>query len=213
MIMGPHWIKQWIADLAALNDQFRDDEGKIDFEALGREEYAFRTALITCKFSKSDRAKETYMRAKTAYDASVANGSKGGRPRKNKDTTADGDTREDSHDGKSGTSANHSATTTCTIITDVQKRTGGHSPSSQSPSSRPPVRTSRRIPRPRSFDEVVEFADHEGLDYDDVRLWWERNFVERPGCDKDGVVFDNWKGALINACKAEERKRNGENKT
>ena len=200
MIMGPHWIKQWIADLAALNDQFRDDEGKIDFEALGREEYAFRTALITCKFLKSDRAKETYMRAKTAYDASVANGKKGGRPPKFNDQVTT--TR-----GKGTTTSSPS------ISTEDQKRTGGHSPLSQSPSSRPPVRTSRRIPRPRSFDEVVEFADKEGLDYDDVRLWWERNFVERPGCDKDGVVFENWKGALINACKAEERKRNGENKT
>lgn len=176
---GPHWIKQWIADLALLNDQFRNEDGSVDFSALGREEYQFRMALITRKFSNSERAKDIFEKAKAAYDASVANGKKGGRPPKFND----------------------------------QKRTGGHSPSSQSPSSRPPVRTSRRIPRPRSFDEVVEFADHEGLDYDDVRLWWERNFVERPGCDKDGVVFENWKGALINACKAEERKRNGENKT
>lgn len=82
---GPCWIKQWIADLAALNDQFRDEEGKIDFMALGREEYAFRTALITRKFAKSERARDTYMKAKAAYDVKVENGSKGGRPPKNKD--------------------------------------------------------------------------------------------------------------------------------
>lgn len=80
---GPCWIKQWIADLAALNDQFRDEEGKIDFMALGREEYAFRTALITRKFAKSERARDTYMKAKAAYDVKVDNGKKGGRPRKN----------------------------------------------------------------------------------------------------------------------------------
>lgn len=110
---GPHWIKQWIADLAALNDQFRDDCGTIDFEALGREEYAFRTALITRNLAKSERARDIYNIAKAAYNASVENGKKGGRPRK--DTTADGDTREDSlnvTDGsnaallESGTSAN-----------------------------------------------------------------------------------------------------------
>ena len=67
-----------------------------------------------------------------------------------------------------------------------------------------------KIPPPRSFEEVVAFVDKQGLDYDDARLWWQRNFVERPGCDKDGVVFDNWKGALINACKAEAKKRNTE---
>ena len=66
---------------------------------------------------------------------------------------------------------------------------------------------SGRIPPPRSFDEVVAFVETQGLDYDDARLWWQRNFVERPGCDKDGVVFDNWKGALVNACRAESKKR------
>lgn len=65
----------------------------------------------------------------------------------------------------------------------------------------------RKIAPPKSFEEVVAFAESHGLDYDDTRLWWERNFVERPGCDKDGTVFENWKGALINAVKAEEEKR------
>ena len=96
--MGPHWIKQWIADLAALNDQFRDDNGVVDFEALGREEYQFRMALITRKFSKSYRAKETFAKAKAAYDASVENGKKGGRPSQKKEDqdelTADAATRE-----------------------------------------------------------------------------------------------------------------------
>ena len=40
-------------------------------------------------------------------EASRQNGIKGGRPRKNQETTADGDTREDSQDRKSRTSANH----------------------------------------------------------------------------------------------------------
>jgi len=45
-------------------------------------------------------------RNEKAAIASRENGNLGGRPRKNQDTTADWDTREDSHDGKSGTSAN-----------------------------------------------------------------------------------------------------------
>jgi len=91
---GPHWIKQWIADLALLNEQFRDDDGKIDFEALGREEVAFRTALMTHDFRKSKRALETFEKAKAAYDACVENGKMGGRPRKDKDNTAGAATRE-----------------------------------------------------------------------------------------------------------------------
>lgn len=70
----------------------------------------------------------------------------------------------------------------------------------------------RKLHPPRSFDEVADFAAKYGLDVDDARLWWQRNFVERPGCDKDGVVFDNWKGALVNACRAEAKKRQEEAK-
>ena len=97
---GPCWIKQWIADLAMLNEQFRNEDGTVDFAALGREEYMFRTALITGNFSKSSRAKDVYDIAKKAYDSLSKKGKKGGRPRK--ETTADGDIREDSlakHDG------------------------------------------------------------------------------------------------------------------
>ena len=79
---GPYWIKQWIADLALLNEQFRNDDGRIDFEALGREEFAFRTALITRKFNKSERAKEIFLKAKELYETNSERGKKGGRPRK-----------------------------------------------------------------------------------------------------------------------------------
>lgn len=60
---------------------------------------------------------------------------------------------------------------------------------------------------PRDFEEVKDFIAQNGLDYDDARLWWERNYVERDGIDKDGNPIKNWKGALVNACKAEETKR------
>lgn len=79
---GPCWIKQWIADLAMMNEQFRNEDGTVDFAALGREEYLFRTALITGNFSKSSRAKDVYEIAKKAYDSLSEKGKKGGRPRK-----------------------------------------------------------------------------------------------------------------------------------
>lgn len=63
------------------------------------------------------------------------------------------------------------------------------------------------VPLPRSFKEVAEFAGASGLDYDDTRLWWQRNFVERKGRDKDGKIIKNWKGALTNACLAEALRR------
>lgn len=79
---GPHWIKQWIADLALLNEQFRDENGTVDFDALGREEFQFRMALITRNFKKSERAKVVFEQAAAAYQVNVERGKKGGRPRK-----------------------------------------------------------------------------------------------------------------------------------
>lgn len=68
--------------MAVLNDQFRDEDGRIDFSALGKEEYTYRMALIQGRLSKSPRAAEAYADASSRYAANVANGSKGGRPRK-----------------------------------------------------------------------------------------------------------------------------------
>lgn len=63
-----------------LNEQFRDENGSVNFEALGREEYAFRVALITGLTKKSERAKLALELAEKAYKASAENGKKGGRP-------------------------------------------------------------------------------------------------------------------------------------
>lgn len=65
-----------------------------------------------------------------------------------------------------------------------------------------------RIPAPRSMEEVAKFADEHELDYNDARTWFARNYEERDGIDKDGNEIMNWKGALINECKAEASKRN-----
>ncbi|WP_295684819.1 hypothetical protein [uncultured Fibrobacter sp.] len=99
---GPRWIKQWISDMAALNEQFRNDDGLVDFDALGREEYSFRVALITKKFGKSERAREIYRVAKIAYDSSVENGKKGGRPKKNPQDAPNGNAGVDMHDAGNG---------------------------------------------------------------------------------------------------------------
>lgn len=64
---------------------------------------------------------------------------------------------------------------------------------------------------PKSKQEVLDFAADNGLDVDDARLWYERNFIERPGCDKYGEVIRNWKGALVAACKADRERREEEN--
>lgn len=205
--MGPHWIKQWIANLAVLNEQFRDDDGRVDFEALGREEYQFRMALITQNLSKSPRAKETYLQTKKSYDAWVENGRKGGRPRKEEETTADAPTREDGEFNdnlESATSANNSATTPCTEQSTDKGRSDGHSLRVGNV-ARPPVRSSG--PMPANVQKVYDFASLEGLDKDDAYECWYVTTAERDGNDADGNPVTNWKAFVRTWCNTRSKKR------
>lgn len=186
LMKEPQWIKQWISELAILNERFRDEEtGAVDFEALGREEYAFRVALMTKKFEKSERAKGVYEIAKAAYDASVENGKKGGRPRKD-------------------SQGNDQVTTAQPAIGSETRTEEGTTPFS--PYSQPaPVRNS--CPLPKNKEEVRTFALDSGLDIDDALEWAELNLKERHGKDKSGRPITNWKGAVIRWCGAKKKKR------
>ena len=99
-----------------------------------------------------------------------------------------------------GTSNNEAAVTT---KTQRQRRAGGSV--REIVSQLPPAR--QRVKLPSSMQDVADFANRENLDYDDARLWWEQNFVERKGRDKDGNRITNWHGALINFCKSQANKR------
>lgn len=180
---GPHWIKLWIADLALLNESFRDENGTIDFEALGREEFQFRTALITGNLDKSERAKMVFEKAKAAYDVFVERGKKGGRPRKD--------------------SQGNDQAAQPTIGSETRTEDG---PTPFSPYSRSaPVRKS--CPLPKNKEEVRTFALDNGLDIDDALEWAELNLKERRGKDKSGRPITNWKGAVIRWCGARKKKR------
>ena len=142
------------------------------------------------------------------YPQASENGKKGGRPRKNQETTADAPTREDGEfKSDSGDAGNLESATSANISSEKdgsrQSRRGGEG-SLRLGGHVTPSRTCRP---PRDFEEVKDFIAQNGLDYDDARLWWQRNFVERDGIDKDGKPIKNWKGALVNACRAEETKR------
>lgn len=174
---GPRWIKQWIADLALLNEQFRNDDGSVDFEALGREEYMFRTALITQKLEKSERARETFMKAKAAYDASSENGKKGGRPRKNsseQDEALVNQTREGAGSLR-GVSC-HSA----------------------------PSRTSG--PKFDNKEEFIQWAIDKGLDASDANECWEAT-VERGWKDADGNDVKNMRAFAMQWCRTRANNR------
>ena len=88
------WLKIYIGNLAVLNEQFRDENGAIDFAALGREEYEFRRAVIIGDFSRSERAREIYELCEEEFVARSEAGKKNARKRWKK-SSADAPTRED----------------------------------------------------------------------------------------------------------------------
>ena len=101
-----------------------------------------------------------------------------------------------------------------------QKRAGGSSPPPARPPApaflrkkpaRPPTSDGfglAKIPvPPRNAEDVRLFAMDKMLDVDDARMWYQMNYVDRPGCDKDGMVITNWKGHCTAYCKAEKERR------
>lgn len=120
---GPYWTQNWIEAMWRFTaERFVDfDTGTVDFEALGREEYEFRKALFFRNFKNSPRAREAFDAAADDYCKKVANGQKGGRPRK--ETTADAHTREDCEfKSDSGDAGNLESATSATIYGEATHR-------------------------------------------------------------------------------------------
>lgn len=86
--MRIRWVKVWVDAMATLTERFRDEEGRVDFEALGREEYAFRHALVTGDFSRSERARDLYDATINEITSRSEAGRKGAEARWSKNTAA-----------------------------------------------------------------------------------------------------------------------------
>ena len=91
-----------------------------------------------------------------------------------------------------------------------ESQTGAGAPPVRDPDchNAPAPRFPRKSKPPKNAEEVRNFAADHALDVDDARDWYEMNYVDRPGCDKDGVVIENWKGHCTAYCQtmAERRK-------
>lgn len=103
--MRVRWVKVWVDSLASLTERFRDEEGRVDFEALGREEYAFRHALATGDFSRSERARDLYDATINEITSRSEAGRKGAEARWSRNT-ASAATREGADESTTG--CNHS---------------------------------------------------------------------------------------------------------
>lgn len=209
--------------MAMLNDQFRDDEGKIDFLALGKEEYQYRMALIQGRLEKSERAKDAYEEALGRYSAYVSNGFKGGRPRKNSPdtrggsaspagcaagkrippqeyTTAAGESAaplECGPNGGSTASAGRSLTPRAGEVSDSPKVSESSDAANRCFAI--PAEGSAARSLPPTTAELYDFAEAARLSEADAREWWEL-CTERGWKDRYGKPIRDWKKACERYC-------------
>ena len=184
---GPKWVKAWISQMAMLNDQFRDDEGKIDFLALGKEEYQYRMALIQGRLEKSERAKDAYEEALGRYSAYVSNGFKGGRPRKNSPDTRGG-------------SANPAGGAASKRIPPQESTTAAGESADPILDGGSAARAGGFYgPLPPTTAELYDFAEAARLSEADAREWWEL-CTERGWKDRSGKPIRDWKKACDRYC-------------
>lgn len=200
---GPKWVKAWISQMAMLNDQFRDDEGKIDFLALGKEEYQFRMALIQGRLEKSERAKDAYEEALGRYSAYVSNGFKGGRPRKNSPDTRGGSASPAGcAAGKrippqeSTTAAGESAEKLALPDIGGSAASAGRAPRSPRAGE---VSDSPKVSETPTTADLYDFAEAARLSEADAREWWEL-CTERGWKDRYGKPIRDWKKACERYC-------------
>lgn len=200
---GPKWVKAWISQMAMLNDQFRDDEGKIDFLALGKEEYQFRMALIQGRFEKSERAKDAYDEALGRYSAYVSNGSKGGRPRKNSPDTRGGSASPAGCASGKRIPPQESTTAAGESDEKLDPPDIGGSAASIGRAPRSPrageVSDSPKVSETPSTAELYDFAEAARLSEADAREWWEL-CTERGWKDRSGKPIRDWKKACERYC-------------
>ena len=170
------------------------------------------------------------LRIDAVHDVRSDAGKQGGRPRK--ETTADGDTREDSQDRKSGTSANNygdaatregAEAATCresgaseptTVSTNIGNGQGTEAPRRQGRAGADSVRLHSAPARsraknsrcPNSREEFHAFVADNNL-HENLAEEWYAMHEARGWVDRDGKPIKDWKGALYNYCTKTEQKR------
>lgn len=135
------------------------------------------------------------LRIDAVHDVRSDAGKQGGRPRK--DTTADGDIREDSQDRKSGTSA------TISEARESQRRAGADSVRGTPLHSAPARSPARKF---RNKEEFIQWAIDTGLDPDDAGNCWEAT-MERGGLTKDGKKVENLCAYAVKWCRTSKKNR------
>ena len=201
---GIPWVRHWIQASHEWSKNFIDDNGVVDYEALGREEFEFREALYNKDFSRNKRAEYLWTEALKTHERQLANGSKGGRPRKNfPDTRGGSASPAGCASGKrippqeSTTAAGESADPK----SDSPKDGGSAASAGRSPRSprAGEVSDSPKVSETPTTAELYDFAEAARLSEADAREWWEL-CNERGWKDRYGKPIRDWKKACERYC-------------
>ena len=200
---GIPWVRHWIQASHEWSKNFIDDNGVVDYEALGREEFEFREALYNKDFSRNKRAEYLWTEALKTHERQLANGSKGGRPRKNSPDTRGGSASPAGcAAGKrippqeSTTAAGESAEKPAPPDVGGSAASAGRAPRSPRAGE---VSDSPEVSEPPTTAELYDFAEAARLSEADAREWWEL-CTERGWKDRYGKPIRNWKVACERYC-------------
>lgn len=199
---GIPWVRHWIQASHEWSKNFIDDNGVVDYEALGREEFEFREALYNKDFSRNKRAEYLWTEALKTHERQLANGSKGGRPRKNSPDTRGGSA---SPAGCAAGKRIPPQESTTAAGESAEKRNPsniGGSAASAGRSLTPrvgEVSDSPKVSETPTTAELYDFAEAARLSEADAREWWEL-CTERGWKDRYGKPIRNWKVACERYC-------------
>ena len=221
---GIPWVRHWIQASHEWSKNFIDDNGVVDYEALGREEFEFREALYNKDFSRNKRAEYLWTEALKTHERQLANGSKGGRPRKNFPDTRGGSASPAGCASSKRIPPQESTTAAGESAEKLAPPDVGGSAASAGRSIPPRVGESANSPEvsessdaanrcfaspaegcaagkriPPSTAELYDFAEAARLSEADAREWWEL-CTERGWKDRYGKPIRDWKKACERYC-------------
>ena len=199
---GIPWVRHWIQASHEWSKNFIDDNGVVDYEALGREEFEFREALYNKDFSRNKRAEYLWTEALKTHERQLANGSKGGRPRKNSPDTRGGSASPAGCAAGKRIQPQEYTTAAGESAEKLAPPDVGGSAASAGRSLTPragEVSDSPKVSETPTTAELYDFAEAARLSEADAREWWEL-CTERGWKDRSGKPIRNWKKACERYC-------------
>ena len=184
--------------------EFKTNMNEIDYEGIGKAFCEIRDELLAGSFSDSKNpfAKSLIAEAERFRAIKSANGSKGGRPRKNFPDTRGGSASPAGGASGKRIPPQESTTAAGESAEKLDPPDIGGSAASAGRSLTPcvgEVSDSPKVSETPTTAELYDFAEAARLNEADAREWWEL-CTERGWKDRSGKPIRNWKAACERYC-------------